>query len=407
VHNGHYMEAASAMFCEHRKKLRNALNSKNPIIITGYTSMQLAGDMAVPFIQQADFFWLTGISEPGWQLLLLEEEYLVRPYISPSELLFDGGMLDHEAAKVSGVHTIITADVAKNLLKDQQKAGITKVYAGGYDAPYLKDSFTINPAAVIAQRTLKRKFQNVEDIRPLLVRLRATKDENEHAYIRKAIAITTKGFNSVRDTLADLVQYEYEVEASLGYTFRMNGAEGYAYEPIVAAGANALTLHYTRNNNPLPKNGLLLIDAAARVGGYCADITRTYAIGTPTAREVAVHAAVEKAHFAIINLIKPGLALSEYQDKSDEIMKEALRSLGLLKKPEDYRKYFPHAISHGLGIDVHESFGGYTEFMPGMVLTVEPGIYIPEEGIGVRIEDDILVTETGNENLSGDLPTGL
>lgn len=187
----------------------------------------------------------------------------------------------------------------------------------------------------------------------------------------------------------------------------MNGAEGYAYEPIVAAGANALTLHYTRNNNPLPKNGLLLIDAAARVGGYCADITRTYAIGTPTAREVAVHAAVEKAHFAIINLIKPGLALSEYQDKSDEIMKEALRSLGLLKKPEDYRKYFPHAISHGLGIDVHESFGGYTEFMPGMVLTVEPGIYIPEEGIGVRIEDDILVTETGNENLSGDLPTGL
>ena len=401
------MKADSAMFCEHRKKLRSALNSKNPIIVTGYTSMQLAGDMAVPFIQQADFFWLTGINEPGWQLLLLEEEYLVRPHISPNELLFDGGMLDHQAARVSGIRTVITADTAKSLLKNQQKTGVKKVYIGGHDAQYLKGSFTINPAAAIAQRTLKRQFQEVEDIRPLLVRLRATKDKNEQAYMRKAVAITAEGFNRVRDTLADAIRYEYEAEASLGYVFRMNGAEGHAYEPIVAAGANALTLHYTYNNNPLPKNGLILIDAAARVGGYCADITRTYAIGTPSKREVAVHAAVEKAHFAIIDLIKPGVALSEYQVKSDEIMKEALRSLDLLEKPEDYRKYFPHAISHGLGIDVHESLGGYTEFIPGMVLTVEPGIYIPEEGIGVRIEDDILVTETGSENLSGDLPTGL
>jgi len=120
-----------------------------------------------------------------------------------------------------------------------------------------------------------------------------------------------------------------------------------------------------------------------------------------------VHAAVQKAHFAIIDLIRPGVTFKDYQDGTDTIMKEALRSLGLLNTPADYRKYFPHAISHGLGIDVHESLGGYKEFQPGMVLTVEPGIYIPEEGIGVRIEDDILVTEAGNENLSAALSTDL
>ena len=120
-----------------------------------------------------------------------------------------------------------------------------------------------------------------------------------------------------------------------------------------------------------------------------------------------MYAAVEKAQQEITALIKPGVALKDYAEQSDVIMKGALRSLGLLNKPDDYRKYFPHAVSHGLGLDVHESLGGYKEFMPGMVLTVEPGIYIPEEEIGVRIEDDILVTEQGNENLSAALPTSL
>jgi len=152
---------------------------------------------------------------------------------------------------------------------------------------------------------------------------------------------------------------------------------------------------------------MVLIDAGAKVGGYAADITRTYAIGRPSDREIEVHAAVETAHKAIIDLIKPGFGMKDYHFQSDEIMKKALKSLGLLNAPADYRKYFPHAVSHGLGIDVHDSLGGFETFQPGMVLTVEPGIYIPEEGIGVRIEDDILVTEEGNRNLSAALPTSL
>ena len=147
--------------------------------------------------------------------------------------------------------------------------------------------------------------------------------------------------------------------------------------------------------------------AGARVGGYAADITRTYAIGTPSQREKDVHAEVEKAHRAIIDLIKPGASIKQYSASVDEIMKQALQNLNLFNTPDDYRRYFPHAVSHGLGIDVHDSLGGFETFLPGMVLTVEPGVYIPEEGIGVRIEDDILVTEDGNRNLSAALPTSL
>jgi Xaa-Pro aminopeptidase len=248
-------------------------------------------------------------------------------------------------------------------------------------------------------------FDLVRDVRPILKKLRALKSEAELEVQRQAIRLTCDAFKKIKDKMSDLPT-EVAIENEFTYIFGCSGAK-HAYEPIVAGGSNALTLHYTSNTQALPANGIVLIDIGARIGGYTADITRTYAVGDPSAREVAVHKAVEKAHHDIIDLIKPGVLLADYQTQSDEIMKQALDGLGLLKDPEDYRKYFPHAISHGLGIDVHESLGGFESFQPGMVLTVEPGIYIPEEGIGVRIEDDILVTEHGHENLSAGLPTGL
>jgi Xaa-Pro aminopeptidase len=203
------------------------------------------------------------------------------------------------------------------------------------------------------------------------------------------------------------MSHEYMVEAEFSHYFRSRGATGHAYEPIVASGKNACTLHHIDNAAEVKNNALLLIDIGASVDGYPADITRTYAVGKPNDRQKAVYTAVETAHYQIIDLLKPGLKVKDYSDRVDEIMKKALDSLGLLKKESDYRRYFPHAVSHGLGIDVHDSLGGPEVFVAGMVLTVEPGIYIPEEGIGVRIEDDILITKTGHENLSAALPTSL
>ena len=147
------------------------------------------------------------------------------------------------------------------------------------------------------------------------------------------------------------------------------------------------------------------MDIGARHHGYAADITRTYAYGKPTKRQQSVHATVQAAQTEIISLLEPGLSVETYQTKVDAIMKRALMDLKLItdEKDEKYHKYFPHAISHGLGIDVHDALGKPRVLQPGMVLTVEPGIYIPEAGIGVRIEDDIVITDTGHRNMSGKL----
>jgi Xaa-Pro aminopeptidase len=267
--------------------------------------------------------------------------------------------------------------------------------------------FVLNPGQKQLQKHLKRIFKDVRDCRLELAKLRAIKQPVEIEVIKKAINLTVDAFEDVKKKLPNL-EYEYEVDAEFSYYFRTHGAQGHAYDAIVASGNNACTLHYNDNNDPLAQNMLLLLDIGARVDGYVADISRTYSVGKPTARQIAVHAALESTQQQIIKLLKPGLSVQEYHEKVDDIMQSALKSLGLKRAtPDGSRGYFPHAVSHGLGIDVHDSLGHPTEFLPGMILTVEPGIYIPEESIGVRIEDDILITATGHQNLSGALGTSL
>lgn len=393
---------------EHRKRLCDVVGD-TPLVITAYDELQKSADMAHTFTQEASFLWLTGINEPSWQCVLERGVLtLIAPERDDVHILFDGGLTNEEAMRLSGANAVLSRAEGEAMLK-ALSGKYPAIYTIGEDPHAEHYSFTENGAQKRLLIQLEALFSEVKDARLLFAQLRALKSEREVDAMRKAIAVSIEGFRSVRERLPES-QYEYEIEAELNSVFRKTGAEGHAYEPIVASGTHACTLHYATNNDALPSDGLLLIDAGAKVSGYAADITRTYAIGTPTERQVAVHQAVEKAHFKIIDLIKPGVTLKEYQHDVDEIMKDALESLGLLKSRSDektYRKYFPHAVGHGLGLDVHESLGGYGEFKPGMVLTVEPGVYIPEEGIGVRIEDDILVTETGNENLSASLPTSL
>lgn len=215
--------------------------------------------------------------------------------------------------------------------------------------------------------------------------------------------LTVAAFESLHTQLTDCT-YEYEVEAVATGLFRAAGAT-HAYDPIVAAGKNACTLHYVANNTRLRKGQLVLCDIGAQVDGYAADITRTYVYGTVSARRQAVLAALSDAQAAIIGLIKPGVPFKTYLEETDHIMARALTSLGLKGATERdlVYEYMPHAVSHGLGIDVHDSLGGFTEFQPGMVLTVEPGIYLADETIGTRIEDDVLVTDKGHRVLSGKL----
>jgi Xaa-Pro aminopeptidase len=388
-----------------RTSLRETLKDA-PIVLTAYDEMQLSADMAAPFRQQSAFLWATGIERPGWRYISIgDEEYLVHPELSKTQLLFDGGTSHAEAILNSGITKIINWKAAKALL---ETTTAEKVYTLGKD-PYKKYlTFTVNTAQKKLDKQLSAYFKKQEDCWPIVKKLMAIKDDAALQATEKAIAVSMNTFKQVQKQLkAGTYHFEYEIEADLNYGFRKTGAQGQAYETIVAAGKNACTLHYVENTMRLPGNGLVLIDAGAMVDGYVADITRTYAIGTPTDRQKAVHKAVETAHRAIIAILKPGLPFKTYQETVDTIMKKSLTELGLLKKDSDYRNYFPHAISHGLGLDVHESLGGHETLQPGMVLTVEPGIYIPEEGIGVRIEDDILITDTGYKNLSASLPTSL
>ena len=380
-------------------------------VLSAYTKQQRSNDASFYFEQEANFWYLTGIDAPDWWVIIdgvRGHTWLVAPEISAVHQTFDGSLSHEDALAMSGAEEIISRDDADKLLRDLARRHSLVGSLG--DDPYAKYyDFVLNPAPKELWRKLDRIFNDVRDIRQDLARQRAVKQPEEIAAMKRAIALTNATFKEVKDKLATF-KNEYEIEAEFSYQFRKKGADGHAYDPIVAAGKNAVTLHYDTNSEAIKKKDLVLMDIGARVDGYAADVTRTYAVSTPTARQKAVHAAVEKAQKEIIKLIAPGVSLKNYADAVDEIMKDALESLGLLPNRDDqatYRKYFPHAISHGLGVDVHDSLGAPIDFAENMVLTVEPGIYIEEERIGVRIEDDILVTKDGSLNLSKSLPTSL
>lgn len=398
-----------SFFAGNRERVYDELKG-GILAVAAYSQMQRGNDAATHFEQEGNFWYLTGIDYPDWWLLMdarRRRSWLVAPTVEERHEIFDGSLSRDEAQRISGIDEIIDRQEADSWLR---QAARSHRLVHTVDAPAGADTFgfTLNPAAHEMREKLERIFASVSDFRLELARLRAVKQLVEIAVMQSAIDLTVKSFAEVRKNI-DKYRYEYEVEADFTHDFRRAGAEGHAYDPIVAFGKNACTLHYIRNNDKLSKGNLLLIDIGARQNGYAADITRTYAVGKPTKRQQAVHDAVRTAQQEIIGLIQPGFPVEEYFKKVDHIMQRALMDLHLIKDENDpaYRKYFPHSIGHGLGIDVHDALGRPEILQEGMVMTVEPGIYIPEEGIGVRIEDDILITNDGHKNLSAKLSTGL
>lgn len=391
----------SAFFSANRRRLTN--DSRKLFIFTASSLQQEHNDRAFPFRQESNFYYLTGITEPDWLLILdgkTNEEYLVAPDVDTVHEVFEGSLSHKVITARSGIKQIISHKDLPGHLRELT-ASHKNVQTLGIH-PWKKHfNFSVNPAQSRLDRILKRYFNNIQDCRPVLAKQRAIKQPQEIEQIREAITVTAAALKHVQSRFASF-KYEHEVEAEIGYHFRKQNLS-HAYQPIVASGSNACTLHHSPNGDRLQKDQPVLIDVGAQSGGYAADISRTLMYGQPTERQHQIYEQLHRVHQEIIALLKPGLSFKQYIKKSDELMQATLLSLGLPK--EKYRTYFPHAISHGLGLDVHESLGGYTNFQEGMVLTVEPGIYIPEEGIGMRIEDDILITKQGNENLSNDIST--
>jgi len=404
------MASIKEFFVSNRRRLAESI-SGGLVVVSAYTQLQRSNDAAFYFEQEANFWWLTGIDSPDWWVIIdgqRAKSWLVAPVVSNAHQIFDGSLSIEAAKRISGVDNVLSQDEAMSMLRDLAKKH-SVVHTLGDPAYAEHFDFILNPAPKKLWNVLERTFTDVQDCRLELAKLRAIKQPEEIVAIKKAIKLTVEGFKSIKEKLPEL-RFEYEVEAEFSYFFKKYGASGHAYDPIVASGKNACTLHYDVNKDRLKKNSIVLMDIGVRLGGYAADISRSYGLGEPTQRQRQVHGAVQAAQKEIIHLLKPGLLVADYHASVDAIMKAALMSLGLLQSVGDeatYRRYFSHAIGHGLGVDVHDSLGQSLEFLPGMVLTVEPGIYIPEEGIGVRIEDNILVTQQGHINLSKALPTSL
>lgn len=403
-------KSLDSSFFTHNRELAAAGLQGGLLVVPGYKAMQKTNDEEFRFVQESNMWYLTGIEFPDWWLILdgtTNKSWLVEPTIDDRHRLFTESLAVEDAKKRSGIETVINRDQAMDLLRRHARTH-PLVYTVGH-SPYVDYfEFALNPAVSEMRSILDRIFTKIQDFRPELAKLRAVKQPIEIAMMQQSIDLTVVTLQNVKEEIASY-KNEYHIEAELGYRFGMSGGH-HGFDPIVASGANATVAHYFQNNAPLKKGTFVMLDVGANLGGYPADITRTFAYGKPTKRMMAIHDAVRTVQAEIIALIRPGLLVEEYHRRSDEIIKKKMVELGLLGSLTDddgYRRFMPHALSHGLGVDVHDSLGKPKEFLPGMVLTVEPGIYLQNEGIGVRIEDDILVTEKGNKNMSAKLSTAL
>ena len=404
----------SEFFAGNRQRLRQLFTGTAPIVVTANGSLQKASDEAFPFQQDGSFWYLTGISEPDIVLVMDKgHEYLIVPTREASKQAFDGAIDPAELARRSGIATIYNEKDGWKHLEPRLKKVQHVATLGAAPAYIAHFGMYTNPARRRLIRRIKTIHPGVEllDVRSHMGRMRMVKQPAELAALQRAIDITVETLQHVtRPKQLATYAYEYELEADITHGFRWRGAEGHGFSPIVASGRRACTLHHIANNGKLASDELVVLDVGATAAHYVADITRTVALGSqPTRRQQQVFDAVHEAQEYACSLLKPGVLLKDYEKQVELFVGEKLRELGLIKSIDHdaVRQFFPHATSHFLGIDAHDAGDYETPLKPGTVITVEPGIYIPEEAIGVRLEDDILITETGPQILSQNLPRKL
>ncbi len=361
------------------------------------------GDQFYVYRQHSDFFYLSGIFQQESILILSSRsETLFIKSPDPKIQLWSGSLLTREkAVALSGIKEVRWLDEVDGFLeKELQNSG--KLYLSQIPGVPIYES-------------IEARFPFVERISlgPIMTQLRMIKEPEEVEEIRKACAITRSAFFKVVDKIRPGIM-EYELEAELGAEFIRNGAQGHAFEPIVASGSNALVLHYVENDRRLEKGDLVLMDFGAELNNYAADCSRTLPVGGKfSRRQRELYDAVYQVFLRAREMMVPGVMMDDFHKRVGELWMEQHISLGLYTRDEAtesiesaplWKKYYMHGTSHSLGMDVHDPFERSEPFAPGMVLTCEPGIYIREEGIGIRIENDILITKNGPEDLLADIP---
>ena len=399
-----YTPLDTQIFIQNRKRFVSKMQKNSIAIFVSNDEYPLNGDALHDFKQNTELYWLSGIEQEGSMVILFPDnpdpkfrEVLV--LVRPQELkeIWDGKRLRaNEATAISGIKTIVWVDVLDGML--QQWVHLA-------DAIYL-DSNENDRKNNLLRTEMKARYPLHTFCRAatIMKELRAVKTKEEVQVIQKAIDITELAFRRLLQFIQPGVK-EYEIEAEIYHSFLSQRATGVAYHSIIASGDNARTFHYTSNNNVCKDGELILMDFGAEYGGYCADLTRTVPVnGKFTKRQKEVYNACLHLHDYAKSILKPGISILNYTDKVGEEASKQFLKIGLLSKSdiknEDaenraYRKYLYHGISHHLGLDVHDLGTRTAPITAGMVFTVEPGIYIKEEKMGVRIENNFGLPERG------------
>ena len=391
----------SRLFINNRAKLAAQLPPKSVAVFTANEPMPRNGDEFYPFRQQSDFFYLTGIEVEKAFLLIapdypdenLREVLFIEPY-DEMKATWQGEMLDAAlATEISGVKTVKGSDVFYSVLNDIAFSGYgNTIFLNSYEYPKYECAVETIQQRFVKQVKALYPMHQYGRTAPILNALRMIKSPEEIEITQHACNITAEAFRRCLETVKPGM-YEYEVQAEIEYVFKYNNARGHAYAPIIAGGKNACCLHYSKNQSKLIDGNLLLFDIGCEYHNYSSDLSRTIPVnGRFSPRQKECYSIVLNVLKELTKLYKPGSCINEINQAARKLM-------------GDYGKYLIHGVSHHIGLDVHDSIEKFKPFEPGMILTCEPGMYIREEGIGIRIENDLLITDGEPINLFKGLPT--
>jgi len=412
-----YRPIPKELFISNRKRLVKLLKPGAVAVLNANDIMPTNADGTLGYRQNADLFFLTGVQQeetllvlcPGFPDKKYREVLFVR---QPNELLekWEGHKLSREeATALSGIETVLW-------LTDFEKWFHHLMVMGGVEFVYLNTNEHYRAQAVVQTRDARfiewcqarYPLHTYQRIAPLVSQLRRIKQAEEVALMQQACEITQKGVERVLKFIKPGVM-EYEIEAELIHEFVRHGSRGFAYTPIIASGVNNCVLHYTENNQPCRTGDLVLLDVAAEYAGYNADLTRTIPVnGRFTKRQKEVYNAVLRIHRLAFEMLRPSVVYFDFQKEIEKLMEGELLGLKLLDKTDiknqkkenpALRRYFYHGTSHMLGLDVHDVGNMHDNVQVGSVWTIEPGIYIKEEGFGVRIENNIVIRQDQNFDL--------
>lgn len=415
-----YLPIDSDLFIQNRKRLVERLKPNSVAVFNSSDLMPTSADGTHPFIQQTDLFYLSGIDQEESTLIICpdirEEKYRQILFLKETNeqiALWEGHKYTkEEASAVSGIETVYWNHEFDNIFK-QLVFQSDHIFLNTNE--HLRAQTRVETRDDRFLRWCRKAFplHHYERLAPIMHNLRAVKSQIELDLIKKACDITDQTFRRLLGFIKAGV-WEFEIEAEIYHEFLRNRSKGPGFETIVASGIDSCTLHYIKNDKQCRDGDLVLIDFGAEYANYAADVTRTVPVGGKfSKRQKQVYNSVLNVQKAAIKLLVSGNTLDEYHKEVGKIMESELIGLGLLdsnlvkQQSEDdplYKKYFPHGTSHHLGLDVHDYGDKYRPLEPGMVLTCEPGIYIRDEAIGIRIENDILITADGPVDLTESVP---